>query len=435
MRQKQIKVADFGFRVARYAWIGVFLTLPAHQACKPESEGTAKVQHGFGNTMAHRQSFFPCKEIPAAPGYIETVRYLNDLKNVITRANPKTFQGDLAPENICIALDSSDRGTGGGAFGNSGRIWVERLAVKEAESDAELGGLLCHELAHVSMYHMRTVVSSRSGESLNFTHGIGPQRYFQQLQQYPNYRSEKLALDLLNRRLAEVEREYVTTQAQLSQLAATALPKEILESAKKDAVGAKVAMDYLSKCTTEACQRFKVSNDKVSSLGNEKNELHHTKIPLQEYRVYKIAGAILPPEIMLTWVEREADEVGLELCVRAGFDTLKLLNYGKRRLLGTGSDYETQKYNECRVAIGKALANVSSSKDPYGRVVEIPISDARFPGPHPEECWRLFNTERELKLHAKDFEPFLRNLTTVVPGGLERAKREIDGKETLKNPR
>jgi predicted SprT family Zn-dependent metalloprotease len=425
MRQKQMKFADFGFRLARCAWITTLIALPAHQACKPSGDNESGVQHGFGNTMVPRQDFFPCKEIPAAPGYSETVRYLNNLKDVITRANPKTFQGDLAPENICIELDTSDRGAGGGAYGDSGRIMIERLAVKEAGSDAQLGGLLCHELAHVSMYHMRTSRSSRNGEFLNFTHGIGPDRYFQQLQQYPNYRSEKQALDLLNRRLAEVEREYVTTQAQFPQLAEIALPKDILESAKKDEVGAKAAMDYLAKCTTEACQRLKVSNDKVSALGNEKNELHNNKIPLQEYRVYQVAGAILPPEIMLTWLEREADEVGLELCARAGFDTRKLLSHRERRLLGTGSDYAMQRFNECRVAIGKALANVSSAKDPYGRVVEIPISDAKFPGPHPEECWRLFNLERELQLHAKEFQPFQRNLTTVVPGGLERAKSEL----------
>ncbi|NBX16979.1 MAG: hypothetical protein EBR09_06390 [Proteobacteria bacterium] len=402
--------------------------LPFAQSCKPPGENESGVQHGFGNTMVPRQDFFPCKEPPTAPGYSETIRYLNELKNVIARANPKTFQGNLAPENICIALETADRGTGGGAFGDSGRITLERLAVKKAASDAELGALLCHELAHVSMHHMRTSRNSASGETLNFSHGVGPDRYFQQLRQYPNYRTEKQALDALSRRLAEVEREYITLQSQLPHLAELAFPKDVLESAKKNEAGAKAAIDYLSKCTTEACRGFKVSNDKVSSLANEKNELHNNKIPVQEYRIYQVAGAILPPEIMLTWVEREADEVGLELCVRAGFDTRKLLSHRERRIWDSGFASGTQHYNDCRSAVGKALANVANSKDPYGRVAEIPISDAKFPGPHPEECWRLFNLERELLLHTKDFQPFMKNLTTVLPGGLQRSQNEIEGK-------
>lgn len=424
MAKDVVQGADFISVSSTMSVVFLASVLILTSSCKPAGENHSGVQHGVGNTRVSQQDFLPCKEIPASPGYSETVRYLNDLKNAIARANPRTFEGDLAPENICIALDTSDRGTGGGAFGDSGRILIERISVKTAESDAQLGAILCHELAHVSMNHMRTTKSSRNGESLNFTHGIGPDRYFQQLQQYPSYRSEKQQLDSLNRRLAEVDREYATTQAQLNQLAEAVFTKDVIESAKKSEAGAKAAIEYLSRCSTEACQRLKSANDKISSLGVEKNELHHNKIPVQEYRVYQVAGALLPPDVMLTWLEREADEVGLELCVRAGFDTRKLLSHRESRILESGS----QRYNGCRIAIQNALSNLPAAKDPYGRVVEIPISDAQFPGPHPEECWRLFNIERELLLHARDFQPFKKNLATVVPGGLERAKSELQGK-------
>jgi hypothetical protein len=147
-------------------------------ACKPGVRAISNPHHTFGATSVDAGDFRACNGPEALAGYDDTIAYLAALKNHIAAANGQTFRGVLAPKNICVALDLMDLGTGGGAFGNSGRFEVERATVRGAANDAEVAAVLCHEMAHIAMNHLKTAVSVPSGEMLDFTRGKGAERYY-----------------------------------------------------------------------------------------------------------------------------------------------------------------------------------------------------------------------------------------------------------------
>jgi len=398
-------------------------------ACKPASHKSSDPQHQFGNTVVRSEHFQKCEKVDPHPQLTQTYGYLASLKDHIARANPQTFSGMLVPQNMCIVLSAFNKGTGGGAFGDSGRIEIERMTVSQSANDAELAFIVCHEMAHVAMRHLRITQSGPKGESLNFSNGKGPEHYFRQLDQKAGYRELKNKLDQMNQRYAALGLENEKLNSEYQGVIKRAVPAEIINQAKASPEGARKALEWYQRCSTVDCLRLKELEQKKTSLEGERFELHRAQIPAQEYAIYKFISDSVPREVFITWAEREADEVGLEYCVRAGFEPRSLLNTRARRLRSSSAADSLDSLKKCRSAIDSALPKVQTSADPWGRVNEIPIAEG-IVGDHPDECWRLFNLERELIIHAKDFRPFIKNLKNAIPGALDRAKLEIKAFES-----
>lgn len=402
----------------------IFGILGVCSACKPASDPSSDPQHQFGNTVVRSEVFQKCEKVEPQPQLTQTYAYLASLKDYIARANAQTFTGNLAPQNLCIVLSAFNKGVGGGAFGDSGKIEIERMTVSQSANDAELAFIVCHEMAHVAMRHMRMTQSGPKGESFNFSNGKGPEHYFRQLDQKPGYRELKNKLDQLNQRYAALGPEIEKLNSESQSMLKRAVPVEIINQAKANPEGAKNALEWFKRCSTDDCRRLKELEQKKTSLEGERFDLHVAQIPAQEYAVYKFISDYVPRDVFITWAEREADEVGLEFCMRAGFEPRSLLNTRSRRLSSSSAADGLSSLEKCRSAINQALPKVQTSADPWGRVNEIPIAEGNV-GDHPDDCWRLFNLERELIIHSKDFRPFMKNLKTVIPGGLERAISEI----------
>jgi hypothetical protein len=118
------------------------------------------------------------------------------------------------------------------------------------------------------------------------------------------------------------------------------------------------------------------------------------------------------------WMEAEADQVGLELFMRAGFspqgseELFKILIQSVADLSG---DNEKKKN-----AVPECLTRLSELKS--GSRTDLP---ERGRLSHPESCWRLINTQyTELKLHADHYQSLLKNAhdVEVFPGLLTGIK-------------
>ena len=63
----------------------------------------------------------------------------------------------------------------------------------------------------------------------------------------------------------------------------------------------------LRQCTSTDCKKILDLWQWDSQLSKEKRDLRQDKIHLQEFRVYKVIGVILPKDVALTWTERVAE--------------------------------------------------------------------------------------------------------------------------------
>jgi hypothetical protein len=50
---------------------------------------------------------------------------------------------------------------------------------------------------------------------------------------------------------------------------------------------------------------------------------------------------------------------------------------------------------------------------------------------HPDYCWRIFDHQRELVLHQKDYAQFKNSIVVIDPSGLSNAKTEVTKNTTV----
>ncbi len=108
--------------------------------------------------------------------------------------------------------------------------------------------------------------------------------------------------------------------------------------------------------------------------------------------------------ILDNWREQEADEVGYEYYLKAGF---KPEFYGTRI-----KDKGSQEYNQCEDILSKLRE---------GQQVTIERGNES----HPSECWRAYNIQfLETIKHKNDYSSLLSKATIVelFPGELDRVK-------------
>ncbi len=391
-----------------------------------QEKTSSEILHQFGKTTANIEKFRACPEPKKLAGYEVTIEYLQKLKNYIAQKNPATFKGQLAPENICVNLELKDEGISGGAFAGDGAIFIERILIKQSQSDASLAGTICHELAHIALNHQSVQKSPGGKKIFNFKYGVEPERYFPMIVNNPRYVKAKRQLDSIFERLHSDENLTKELQAANDKLITSIFSAAELAEASKNVSVANRILNTLKTCDAKACNEFRANFDKIDRLGNQIAVQRHEKIVAAEFEVYQAAEAILPKDVLITWMEREADEVGLEFCARAGFDHDALNHWFIDRLKQFDPEPDLNDFARCRKKIDETMANLGETKtDPFLRIVDIPLLVESSQDRHPQDCWRLFNMERELKFHGADYNPFEKRIVDALPNGLLAAQEEI----------
>jgi hypothetical protein len=119
------------------------------------------------------------------------------------------------------------------------------------------------------------------------------------------------------------------------------------------------------------------------------------------------------------WMEAEADQVGLELLLRAGISPEGEFDLFKMFIQEVADEAATDEQKK-KEPLEKCLQTLSDLKS--GQKVEIPPRGIET---HPESCWRLVNTSyTELKIHESHYSAYLKKATKIeiVPGELAKIK-------------
>lgn len=333
-------------------------------ACK--TGRTSELSHEFGKTRVDPFELIDCRQIlTEAPAYPQATTYVQNILNHITTQNPQTFRDVYAPESFCIDLQEGPFNAV--ADPQTGIVTVFTGVVKAAMNDAEIAAVLSHEIAHITMQHMDLMTQAdwqKMGED-------------GQTKVYDRF-DVMFDLDDL---MLQLEQEQATL-------------KELGEKQPDD-----------RQAIQTSRQRIQ---DLEKSIQAKQRELETSTVAVQAASQEKLGDK----DQAFSSVEREADEVGFEFYLRAGFHPAAFGTIMR-------SFYPVDVIKQQGEFL-KCLANITF---PVGG---NPDRGSEF---HPSPCWRLYNvTVGEQQRHREDYKPFLQRATlTTITGAvsLAEAKKEL----------
>lgn len=415
--------------------------------CK--TPGTSEVKHNFGETERAGPGNKACDQSKVKSKSPELDAYLRGILLKLTDANPQTFKGALAPDKICISVTLMDVVN---AFANSdtNSISVTSQAILFVDTEAELAGIIAHELAHLTMQHRHTDAAPPSltlkPEWVKFREAHDRRRMeiyaewtdadeqyglmYGPLRDASNALSKKLPAELKDRVMALDAKRYEfppiwVEDKKLDPATATTWTRElfVLPDVTAEAQGglstsgdqASEGQDVPPQRSREEVQKL-IGGD-IATFNAEAQALYKQMeaVAPSEYQAwykvvaeqFELAKKLLVVEDKLianvkefndmvetlagegvpyNWTEQEADEVGYEFFLRAKLAPESYLAVSRRNLKDAG------------------LRNCINT---YVKTGNAPT---RGRGTHPEGCWRVYDIlYLEAKIHAKEYGPLLKD--------------------------
>ncbi|MDQ3232062.1 MAG: M48 family metalloprotease [Pseudobdellovibrionaceae bacterium] len=135
----------------RVTWKPLALCLMVYllnSGCGTPDDST--LDHTLGKTTRERK--MPLKQCEPSKTSDPKIAYLQTLLTALMKANPNTFKGNLAPSKFCLTIDPGQE-INASANPVDGTISVNVGLIKAMNTDAEVAGVLAHELAHITMAH------------------------------------------------------------------------------------------------------------------------------------------------------------------------------------------------------------------------------------------------------------------------------------------
>lgn len=387
-----------------------------NSACRSSgNEGALKHEFGVSSRLDPTQ-FETCVQAEDAPSL-----YVRDLATYIARANAGSFSGVMAIENFCFTVKrSKDREVNAAAHPPSRHITFTAETLRVAENDAAVAVILVHELAHVLMTHGSELAphpklrqdakfaSLRAEIDHKFAKSCAS-RYFSNLSH---------AIDALNN--AQIKgreiSEFSVLNADIFHSSMDNIMMKMSGPASEDSQKLALTPDYRQFCSygyhvlaeikglVEKHQEIFAREGKEfqnwlkyaerlessSHTPEEKAELKKI-LELEAYSDQVIGKGAFSH---VNWREEEADEVGYELYLRAGFHDP---TFGWNKIYGLKyQSPDTQSYENCMA------------------LIEQKTIPSRGAGIHPTLCHRYYNMHiLERELHREDYAPLLKDATTA----------------------
>lgn len=362
--------------IKRAAFKSLLLFSMVSTGCKPKFPTESETRHVLGDTVQKRDmALMSCKEQEEAaknPKTAQAKKYLEKvLDTLITENNLSTavFTGYLARKNLCIAVVYDNNSSNAQADPLTGLITFYSGIFREMDSDAQVAGVLAHELAHVTLNH-----STRE----HTFKGLSTQehQFLQSSQNQLNDLGEQLSF--LTEKMSSI---YQITEHAPPNVPENAAKSEMFEIFLKNSI-------TQGRCKERCAEYRQVGEDLLRTIRTAENILNQQKQMLLRYYT---------AEVIANKAEADADEVGLEFLVRADIDPSK-----------------TQEW-------WRLNARDNPSKQPCSR------NAARGTASHPSACWRSLNINSELTEHFKSFAPFLKRKRTNFISGpkLSEVKAEL----------
>lgn len=376
-------------------------------SCKPVQPDSS-LKHTWGNTdRASDLKVGACSE-KEATGLTKTRAFLKELGEHIMKANPQTFKPgtDLDPTKFCFNVEHSGE-YNATALSLTREISFNTHTVTSSYSYESIAMVMAHELAHISLRHSSNMrhpdyLPSEEFKSLE-------SRYHGQMNLYLrlseiNLNSNKIAEQLESCIRKENPEGVGAFFSEMNKLGGELICnkqnygpdcEEYITRAESE-----ITNDYLNlgpqACRSYVGELYKALDESSRiSQSFDGNLIYETKAKMIAEQA-KFPG--LKRAEAFNWPEREADEVGFELYVRAGFDTYAAQTvYVKFAYMDLGSSNDPGLNGE------KCLSYLEKSSS-INEISSILHGENRGESSHPAPCWRLLHHTYEKMLHKDDIE-------------------------------
>lgn len=437
----------------------------ASSACQPNFS-SSEVKHEFGVTQRTRESMADCHQQAASSIFPVIDSYLKDLATVLFEANPSTFGSFYTPDKFCFTSEKNHV-LNAFAIPATGQVKFFTGMIEHAANDAQIAAIMAHELAHVTMAHDGRQVHPKLAKNAEWKALLDEEKAWgdAKMTEYRDIRTrqrelaeereakiqaarESFPAELKQRRTVLVER-VTTWQQQASQIGgemealwdllgifygefSDLLPQGGPAADEDDDNAATIARlrtdleslrsEYQSLKQDELAAMPIDMNTEMARIDSELAEagakLEALDLARRSFydRKEALTIAIIGASARYNWTEQEADEVGYELYLRAGFKASEYPWLHERML---GSEVEA-----CMIQIAEIADPTEESLN-------------RGTGTHPKSCWRVFDVRTlEATLHEADYAPFMPNAvkTEVLPGRLDAAKASLQPPQQTADP-
>ena len=402
--------------------------------------GASDVKHEFGR-VAIAELPLDCEQRPTLPQHKYFLDYTRDILKFVLDKNRERLPSNYSSEKFCIEIKPI-------AYPNasahsSGKLDINVGIIAATANDAQFASMISHELAHILNYHqakakpdlsehkeyVETIESMKKLHPLveKFRDELAHMSSMEQVVaplgaeariEFSNYRTifaaylDGMAGDELPQspdnllslvRDESLDKAFLNSRQNFSNR--EYWPKVTLLAMVRDSRMA--LMKLISDPATRA--RFNAEEEKTFtnivrgiSVRAELDQLRRTK---REYEV-----SFKGPEVANNWIEQEADEIGLEIYLRAGFAVPEMTNFFSN----------LRQLNEGRKTEGEALVG-----DEVSRLSEDGGGCFRGEGAHPALCWRIEDVRTELKKHEAEYKNIIADpgAITIFPGRLDEIRR------------
>lgn len=425
-----------------------FSLLEGATGCRARSP-QSHAKHLFGQTTRDSKQVTLCHWNEKESSNVTADRYLAKLVAKITEKNPKTFQDQFLPENICL-YTIKDSTINAFAWLGTNKIVVNTGLILAAQNDAEIAFTLSHELAHLTMQsaHMDEVppavflhpdwtavrdeferetqrVQTRSRPLRDASHSHFKNRKKICLD-WSATLPEALRKDI---KLLENERFQLMSEAETASFPDY---QKVLEMEVPTLTGGDNIRDTCTSCAIVPRKNSVTSIEPFNTHYNAVFAALKTASPtlllqwqtdLEQERVLKkeikIAEESLKPFQLkfdefitrvagaganFNWREQEADEVGYEFALRTELKP-EYASWIQRNAM------KEPEYQDCM------NTHVAKRNPP-----------TRGNGSHPEYCWRIYDfLVLEADYHKQDYAPLLENakIVTFFDGELDAVKKSL----------
>ncbi len=377
------------------SWVGVGCQRPV-----AESE----VQHVWGETKRDTENhvFEACEK--SEPSYRPAYHaFIQNLGEYIMAASPDTFYGKLDPKQFCWAVDEN---TEFNAYAEANRrtVTFQDGVLALGMGIAEFAAVMSHELAHVSLLHIETETHPKftptpayaelkrqigiKGDEMKAIWGAATLPFADELDSYLNSNQ-------IEGRRFSTQVEAIQTRYQSEGDVAVLAP--MVQSAVE-----MVSANYQSKAR-EWLNAFISVLTQLAPVHQDIAALTDTLKRVQE------SDPAVGPYEPFNWSEREADEAGFELMIRAGFDPR---DWSSMQMFLASLSLPSSEMEAC-ISQGQLVNSLGDlEKLLHGDQVD------RGRETHPLNCWRVWHSVYEETLHMEDIArypvhgipPFLNDL-------------------------
>ncbi|MCB0407425.1 MAG: M48 family metalloprotease [Bdellovibrionales bacterium] len=339
--------------------------------------------HTEGMIVDHsRPKFLACQ--CEASNYPLANTYILEVFNKLYAANKEAFKPIAnGPENYCVGL-AKQFGINAYAIVQTGKIVITGNLLANFSSEEAIAAIIAHEMAHIAMYHadpipfeLRATSSPRVVELLR-----------QIVQKNEELNNARLNRDAFYSLIASQVKQTIVSDLKQQNRGESMLVLNKYQSYQK-----------ISMTSANIYSHPLISDDVIYGelidigkaygielkLVEQWHELAMTKlseIQQLENSVNQLLGGKYHHSMLTNFREREADEVGFEFYVRAGYDPAQYENGILTIIAAKNSDLnsidEAKKYCEEQIRTG----SIQQGDDT-----------------HPKPCWRVQNMRTELQRH------------------------------------